>query len=187
MARSFRTTLIALLASLALAGTAQAAGGNYVIEGGSPQTQETVRAALNASSFDFNRVPAQITIKISRCGCAGARPGVIVLDEAVLSDTSLGSRYSWGIIQHEYAHQIDYFLFQESDRAAVRRTLGGQDWCYEVARLGHDEHGCERFADVFSWAFWPAKGNILRADAKAIAPKMTPKKLRAFVNRLLAA
>jgi hypothetical protein len=158
-----------------------------VIEGGSPETQETVRAALNASSFDFNRVPAQITIKISRCGCAGARPGVIVLDEAVLSDTSLGSRYSSGIIQHEYAHQIDYFLFQKSDRAAVRRTLGGQDWCYEVARLGHDEHGCERFADVFSWAFWPAKGNMLRAEAKAIAPKMTPKKLRAFVNRLLAA
>jgi hypothetical protein len=83
MARSFRTTLIALLASLALAGTAQAAGGNYVIEGGSPEAQETVRAALSASSFDFSRVPAEIKIKISRCGCAGARPGVIVLDEAV--------------------------------------------------------------------------------------------------------
>jgi len=39
MARSIRTTLIALLASLALAGTAQAAGGNYVIEGGSPGAQ----------------------------------------------------------------------------------------------------------------------------------------------------
>jgi len=28
---------------------------------------------------------------------------------------------------------------------------------------------------------------VLRADAKAIAPRMTPKQLRAFVNRLLAA
>jgi hypothetical protein len=187
MARSFRTTLLALLASLALAGTAQAAGGNYVIEGGSPEAQETVRAALSASTFDFGRVPAQIKIKISRCGCAGARPGVIVLDEAVITEKSLGPRYSWGIIQHEYAHQIDYFLFQERDRAAVRRTLGGKDWCYETAGLSHDEHGCERFADVFSWAFWPSKRNVLRADAKAIAPRMSPKQLRAFVNRLLAA
>jgi hypothetical protein len=44
MARSFRTTLIALLASLALAGTAQAAGGNYVIEGGSPEAQDSSRS-----------------------------------------------------------------------------------------------------------------------------------------------
>jgi hypothetical protein len=187
MARILRTTVVALLASLTLAGTAQAAGGDYVFEGGSPEAQATVRAALDASRFNFDRIPAQITIRISHCGCAGAREGLIVLDEGVVLDTSLGARYSWGLIQHEYAHQIDYFLFQERDRAAVRRTLGGKDWCYETAGLSHDEHGCERFADVFSWAFWPSKRNVLRADAKAIAPQMSPKQLRAFVNRLLAA
>jgi hypothetical protein len=187
MACILGSTLVALLASLALAGTAQAAGGDYVIEGGSPEAQATVRAALDASRFDFDRVPAQITIRISHCGCAGAREGVIVLDEGVVLDTSLGARYSWGLIQHEYAHQIDYFLFQDGDRSAVRRTLGGKDWCYEVGGLGHDEHGCERFADVFSWAFWPTQDNVLRADAKAIAPGMTAKSARRFVNRLLAA
>jgi hypothetical protein len=187
MARILRTTLVALLASLALAGTAQAAGGDYVIELRSPEAQATVRAALDASRFNFDRIPAQITIRISHCGCAGAREGIIVLDESVVLDTSLGARYSWGLIQHEYAHQIDYFLFQDDDRAAVRRTLGGKDWCYEVGGLAHDEHGCERFADVFSWAFWPTQDNVLRADAKAIAPGMTAKAARRFVNRLLAA
>jgi len=90
MTRVLRSTLIALLASLALAGTAQAAGGNYVIQGGSPEAQAIVKSALEASWFDFNRVPQQITIRMSRCGCAGARPGVVVLDEDVVLDTAPG-------------------------------------------------------------------------------------------------
>jgi hypothetical protein len=55
-----------------------------------------------------------------------------------------------------------------------------------VAGLGHDEHGCERFADVFSWAFWPTQDNVLRGDAREIAPQMTPRRARAFINGLLA-
>jgi hypothetical protein len=186
MKRSLGTALVVVVAWLAFAGTAQAAGGNYVLEGGSPEAQETVRAALNASAFDFSRVPAQITIRITSCGCAGARPGLIVLDETVLTDASLGDRYSWALIQHEYAHQVDYFLFEEADRTAVRKALGGRDWCYEKAGLAHDAHGCERFADVFAWAFWPARKNILRSDAKTFAPDQTPSQLRVFVNSLLA-
>jgi hypothetical protein len=186
MNRALRSTLIALLASLVLAGTAQAAGGDYVIQGGSAEAQQTVRDALDASRFDFNRVPAQITIQIVHCGCAGARPGTIVLDEDVVLDTSLGDEYAWGLIQHEYAHQVDYFLFQRADRRTVRNTLGGRDWCYEVAGLQHDDHGCERFADVFSWAFWPTQENILRSDAREFAPNMTARNARAFINRLLA-
>jgi hypothetical protein len=91
MARILRTTVVALLASLTLPGTAQAAGGDYVFEGGSPEAQATVRAALDASRFNFDRVPAQITIRIPHCGCAGAREGLIVLDEGVVLDTSLGA------------------------------------------------------------------------------------------------
>src|ERR1700752_1863509 len=135
MKRSLKSLLVTLVASLAFAGTAQAAGGNYVFDGGSPEAQETVRSALAASAFDFSQVPAQITIKISRCGCAGARPGVIVLDEDVVTDTSHGERYSWGVIQNEYAHQVDFFLFQDADRAAMRRVVGGKDWCYERSGL----------------------------------------------------
>ena len=137
MTRVLRSALLAALASLALAGTAQAAGGNYVIQGGSPEAQATVRSALDASRFDFSRIPDQITIRISRCGCAGARPGLIVLDQDVVLDTSLGAKYSWGLIQHEYAHQVDYLLFQDSDRSAILRRLGGNDWCYESEGLAH--------------------------------------------------
>jgi hypothetical protein len=186
MKRSLRIALVTFVASLVFAGTAEATAGNYVLEGGNAEAQETVRAALNASTFEFSRVPAQITIRITTCGCAGARPGLIVLDETVLTDASLGDRYSWALIQHEYAHQIDYFLFEDADRAAVRKALGGRDWCYEKAGLAHDAHGCELFADVFAWAFWPARKNILRPDAKTFAPGQTPSQLRAFVNSLLA-
>ena len=186
MDRGFRSTVVALVASLVLTGTAQAAGGDYVIEGGSPKARETVQAALETSRFDFDRVPSRITIKITNCGCAGARAGLIVLDEKVITDTSLGARYSWGLIQHEYAHQIDYFLLQDHDRVAVRRALGGKAWCYERDGLSHDANACERFADVVSWAFWPSLDNVLREDAKVFAPNFTAKEARAFVNRLLA-
>jgi hypothetical protein len=186
MPRVLRSTLIALLASLALAGTAQAAGGNYVIQGGSPEAQATVQSALDASWFDFSRVPQQITIRITHCGCAGAKPGVVILDEDVVLDTTYGAKYAWGLIQHEYAHQIDYTLFQNSDRATVRKLLGGEDWCYETAGLSHDEHGCERFAEVFTWAFWPSRHNVQREDAHDVAPRMKAKRFRAIVNRLLA-
>jgi hypothetical protein len=177
--------LLGLLVVLAPA-TAQAAGGDYVFEGGSVEARETVRAALEISRFDFDRVPSRITMKITNCGCAGARPGLIVLDENVVTDTSLGERYSWGLIQHEYAHQIDYFLLDDDDRTAVRRVLGGKAWCYEKEGLSHDANACERFADVVSWAFWPSEDNVLRDNAKAFAPEFTAKEARAFVNRLLA-
>ena len=109
-----------------------------------------------------------------------------MLDEDVVLDRSLDQRYSWGIIQHEYAHQIDDFLFEPSDRLAVRRTLGGRDWCYEVAGLAHDDHGCERFADVFSWAFWPPQENILGFEARELVPDMRPWQARRFIRGLLS-
>jgi hypothetical protein len=177
--------MLVALAGL-LAARAQAAGGNYVIEGGSPEAEAAVRGALNASRFDFSRVPDQITIRITRCGCAGARPGLVVLDEDVIRDTSLGRKYAWGLIQHEYGHQVDYFLLQDDDRAALRHLLGGQDWCYETAGLAHDDHGCERFAEVFTWAFWPDGSNIQREHAREVAPGMRARRFRAIVNRLLA-
>jgi hypothetical protein len=51
-------------------------------------------------------VPGTITISISRCGCAGATPGSILLDEDTLTSSPFGARYAWGIVQHEYAHQV---------------------------------------------------------------------------------
>ena len=54
--------LVSLLAVLALAGTAAAGGGTYVFDGGTPIQRAQVRAALEASAFDWNLVPARVTI-----------------------------------------------------------------------------------------------------------------------------
>jgi len=185
MTRILRTTLAALFAALCLAGGAQAAGGNFVFVGGSDEAREQVQSALEASRFDWDVVPEQVTIQISRCGCGGARPGVIVLDEDILVSSPFGPRYAWGIVQHEYAHQVDFLLFGRSERRAIRRVLGGADWCYERPGLGHDDHGCERFATMSAWSYWRSPDNVQRPDWAA-RPPVRPVAFRRLVNRLVA-
>jgi len=185
MARILRTMLAAFATALCLAGGAQAAGGNYVFVGGSDAAREQVRAALEASRFNWDVVPQQVTIEISRCGCGGARPGVIMLDEDVLVSSPFGARYAWGIVQHEFAHEVDFLLFGRAERRAIRRALGGADWCYERPGLGHDDHGCERFATMVAWSYWRSPDNIERPDWGA-RPAVRPAAFRRLVNRLVA-
>ena len=185
MARTIPTTLSAFAAALCLAGGAQAAGGNYVFVGGSDEAREQVRAALEASRFDWDLVPQQVTIQISRCGCAGARPGLIVLDEDVLVRSPFGARYAWGIVQHEYAHQLDFLLFGHRERWAIRRVLGGKDWCYERRGVAHDDHGCERFATMVAWSHWRSPDN-LQGPGWASRPPVRPAAFRRLVNGLVA-
>lgn len=180
-----RTTLAALATALCLAGGAQAAGGNYVFVGGSDEAREQVRAALKASSFNWGVVSQQITIQISRCGCGGARPGTIVLDEDVLLSSPFGPRYAWGIVQHEYAHQVDFLLFGTRERRTLRQVLGGKDWCYERPGLAHDDHGCERFATMVAWSYWRSPDNAQRPDWAA-RPPIRPAAFRRLANRLVA-
>ena len=111
MARSLRLFLVWALAALALAGTAQAAGGNYVFDGGTPTEQGQVQKALNASAFDWNLVPARITVHIAPGISSEASRGELWFDAGLL-DTGV---FSWGIVQHEYAHQVDYFLLDDAE------------------------------------------------------------------------
>jgi hypothetical protein len=164
-ARRILLALALATAFLVSAGEALARGGDYVIEGGSPEAQGQVRAALEASRFDWGVVRERITIRITRCGCAGARPGEIVLDEDVLTRSPFGPRYAWGIVQHEYAHQVDFFLLDPARRAFLNATLGGLDWCGAVTGLHHAAYGCERFASTLAWAYWPSPQNALRPEA----------------------
>jgi hypothetical protein len=169
----------ALLFSVA---DAHARGGNYVFEGGSEAARQQVRAALDASEFDWSRVRGTITISISRCGCAGATPGSIILDEDTLVSSPFGARYAWGIVQHEYAHQVAYLLLDERAVQDARAALGGEDWCYETPGLAHDEHACERFAATFAWTYWPSADNNQRSEAV-----MSAKAFRTLMSRLLPA
>jgi hypothetical protein len=177
-----RFVLLALLTSLVLPGTALAGGGNYVFDGGTPAQKRQVRAALNASSFDWNVVPAQVTIHVRPRHATQAARGHIWLDADLID----AGRFAWAAIQDEYAHQVDFFRFDEATRASLTGQLGARDWCYGVRGLSHSEYGCERFASTLVWAFWPSKDNAYRpTSANDESAAMAPTRFRSLISGLL--
>jgi hypothetical protein len=177
-------TAVSLLAALVFCGAAHAAGGNYVFDGGTAGQQAQVRAALAASAFDWSIVPVRITIHIARGVRSEATPGDIWID----SDLVNAKRFAWGTIQHEYAHQVDFFAIDPLDRALLERALGGQDWCYDVLGLAHGDYGCERFASTLAWSYWPSAQNALRpASPGDESAAMAPGRFRALLKDLIGA
>jgi hypothetical protein len=172
-----------ILASLALAavlcGRAEAGGGNYVFDGGTPAERAQVVAALEASAFDWSLVTRRVTIHVRKGVASEATPGEIWLDADLLRTR----RFAWGTIQHEYAHQVDYFLLSEDDRETLNARFGTPDWCYGVPGLPHEEYGCERFASTLAWAYWPSPQNALRPDSAAAV--IEPATFRALLGRML--
>ena len=161
---------------------ALAAGGNYIFDGGTPFQQQQVVKALQASSFDWGLVPAQITISIGHSSPTEAIPGRIWLNSDLLNS----GRFSWGVVQHEYAHQVDFFLLNTTSRNELQELLGGSDWCYERASLAHGQHACERFASTLAWAYWQSPQNCLRpVDASSESAGMAPAAFRALMTSLL--
>jgi hypothetical protein len=154
--------LAVLSAAFALTGEAAAVGGRYTVLGGTHAQRAQIRAALNVSEFDWNRVPARITIHVARGAHPHATPGHIWLDSNLLAS----GRFSWAIVQHEYAHQVDFFLLDPASRALFNAALGGLDWCGAVTGLYHDAYGCERVASTLAWAYWPSEHNVLRPDGE---------------------
>lgn len=155
-----RRSILLLATTVALgifAPSALAAGGSYAFAGGSFQQQATVRAALNASSFDWGLIPKTITVHIGTYGSSYSEAGDVYLDGSLLDS----GRFSWGVVQHEFAHQVDFFLLNDTGRTALNTLLGGKDWCYSVAGLKHSDHGCERFASELAWAYWQSPDNCM--------------------------
>lgn len=185
MLRRLAVSFAFVLAALAYAGLASASGGNYVFDRGTPAEQGQVRAALNVSSFNWSLVPAQITIHIVRgIPVSQSSPGQIWLD-ADLLDSGV---FSWGVVQHEYAHQVDFFLLDDAKRATLEQALGGSDWCYGVANLAHAAYGCERFASTLAWSYWPSPDNSMKPQSPHDeSAAMAPAQFRALVAQLLAA
>jgi hypothetical protein len=157
---------VAISAQPALAG-----GGNYVFDGGTRAERAQVRAALAASLFDWSVVPERIIIRIAAgLGCS-AQAGAIELDSGLLH----AGRFAWGVIQHEYAHQVDFFLLDDAMRARLAGALGGESWWQTSAGLAHQALTSERFASSLAWAYWPSPDNALRPastgyEAGALAP-----------------
>lgn len=174
--------LASVVAALSFANSAQAGGGNYVFEGGTARQQAQVKAALNASSFDWSIVPAQITIHLVSGSGTFARPGHMYVDADLLS----ADRFAWGSVQDEYAHQVDFFLFNTEQRERLNTALGGRDWCYGVSGLAHGEYGCERFASTLVWSYWPSKDNSYRPESrKDESAAMAPAKFRTLLTQIL--
>jgi len=167
---------------LCVAHGALASGGNYVFDGGTPAEQAQVRAALDVSSFDWSLVPTQITIHIGGAiPSSRASPGEIWLDARLL-DTG---EFSWAFVQHEYAHQVDFFLLDDSKRATLEQALAGQAWYYTVP-LPHSAYGCERFASTLAWAYWQSPSNALKPGGSSDeSGEMPPAQFRALLMELL--
>lgn len=174
-----RRSIPVLLAALAFSPGAYARGGNYVFDGGTRAEQGQATAALDASTFDFSVVRAPVTIHIGRGLLSSAAPGQVWLDADLLD----AGRFSWGVVQHEYGHQVDFSVLTDSDRAQLQQLLGGSAWCSGAA---HGELTCERFADLISWAYWTSPDNALRPAGKADAGgQVSPAAFRAALAQLL--
>jgi hypothetical protein len=174
--------LVVLLVSSALPASALASGGNYGFDGGTPAQRAQVRAALEVSAFDWNVVPQRITIHLRRDVPSHATRGHIWLDGKLVSS----GRFAWATIQDEYAHQVDFFRFDDATRAHLTGELGARDWCYDVHGLSHHEYGCERFSSTLVWAFWPSKDNAYRPTSRDDeSAAMEPKRFRSLVSGLL--
>jgi hypothetical protein len=177
-----RAALLFAAVALAVPARASAGGGRYTLVGGTRSERQTVVAALEASSFDWDLVRERITIEIVRGIDSQALPGRIWLD-ANLLDTGT---FAWGVVQHEYAHQVDFALLDDALRARLLPLLGGNVWCYTTPVVADGDYGCERFASTLAWSYWPSPSNCMkpewRGDESSALP---PRRFRALLAALL--
>ena len=182
--------VVSAFAALAFPALAHASGGNYVLDGGTPAEQATVRSALNASSFDWSRIPEQIVIHIERGAASEATPGQISFDASLLDS----GRFAWGVVQHEYAHQVDFFLLDDAKRTQFAAALGGVTWWAPGATssfapngtLKHAQLTSERFASTLAWAYWQSPENCMSPKlAGAESGAIKPAAFRALVRKVL--
>jgi hypothetical protein len=177
-------TLVSTLAFGLLAQSALAGGGSYTFAGGTARQEATVHSALEASSFNWSLIPSTITVHIGTYGDSYSVYGNVYLDAGLVDS----GRFSWGVIQHEFAHQVDFFLLDDTKRAELNTLLGGKDWCYSIAGLKHSDYGCERFASELAWAYWPSADNSMRpTSAEDEAGALPVVQFRALLAELLGA
>ena len=175
--------LLVIIAALVFPASALAGGGNYTFEGAKPAEQKVVRAALDASSFDWGVVPQTVTIHVGPYGVSHSTPGHIWLDRDLLG----AGRFAWATVMDEYAHQVDFLVLDSAKRWVLQQRLGTSSWCYEIAGLAHGAHGCERFASMIAWAYWPSKDNSYRPESRSDeAATMPAAEFRALLSTLVA-
>ena len=157
----FKRLLLQVLLAVAALGVAPAAlasGGHYVFDGGSRAEQAQVTAALGASAFPWDVVPGIVVVHIAAGVPSRALPNEIWLDANLLD----AGRFSWGVVQHEYGHEVDFAVLTDATRARLHDLLHGTAWW---GAEGHSVLDCERFADLVSWAYWTSSDNVMRPQS----------------------
>ena len=182
--------LLVAIVALGLASSAQPAlarhgvAANYRFDGGTRAERSAVTAAIRASSFDWRVVPAEVTIHIvPDLGTSEAAPGEIWLDAGLLAS----GMFAWGVVQHEYAHQVDFFCLDDAARALLLGELGGTGWWSPGGQARHSDAAAERFASTLAWAYWPSRSNVMSpADAGIESGAIAPARFRALLSRTLS-
>ena len=177
--------LTLLLLSLLSARAAIAAGGRYVLVGGTAGEQAQVRRALDASAFDWSLVSTQVTIHIVHgLALSYSTPGDSWLDAGLLDS----GRFSWGVVQMEYGQQVQYAIQDAQERAELTIALGARQWCYDDPALPAGVNACERFAATLAWAYWPSNDNAMKPTGTGDwSASIDPTDFRALLARLLGA
>ena len=180
--------LVLLLA--AFPACARAAGQpNVAFDGGTAREQTAVRSAFAVGSFPWQVLRARVVVHIEPNVLSHATPGEVWLDSHLLD----AGRLAWGVVQHEFAHQIDFFLLDDAKRSALAARLGGRSWWndgpFALAPDGtaaHAELTAERFASTLTWAYWPSRANILRPERPGDeAAALPPREFRALLASVL--
>ena len=183
VALRFLASTLVVAGALCWTALAHAGGGSYVFDGGTAAEQQQVRDALQASSFDWRLVPGTVTIHIGSYPAQEAGPGEIFLDARLLDS----GPFAWGVVQHEYAHQVDFAVLDDAARTRIGAALGTSTWCYDDAQLlQHDAYGCERFASTLAWAYWQSPDNCMRPAALGVeSGAISPAAFRALLVSVL--
>jgi hypothetical protein len=177
----FVSTIVVLALSIVPAAFARKA--STVFEGGTAAERAQVTRALEASSFDWRMLPQSVTVHIGRGVDSEATPGNVWLDANLLDS----GRFSWGVVQHEFAHQVDFLLLSDVQRATLARLLHAPVWCDESSLdRPHSEYGCERFASMLAWAYWQSPDNVMKPSGRADeSATMAPATFRSVLKGLL--
>ena len=121
---------------------------------------------------------ARIDIHLAPDTQTYAAPGQIWVNSKLLET----GRFSWGLVQHEYAHQVDFLLFDDATRTRLTAALGSTTW-YQAGL--HGDAGVERFASTLAWSYWPSPNNSMQptsaGDESAALPPAAFRSLLASV------
>jgi hypothetical protein len=175
--------------AVAIVPAAQARGGHYRFDGGTTYERQQVVQALNVSSFNWNVVPWTVTITIRNGSvtsggieAGGISPPRHITLRADILDQGIRS---WGLVQHEYAHQVDFARFNDPIRKRLTYLLVAKTWWWRPG-IVHAQAGAERFASTLAWTYWPSPDNLLgtwqQNEANAMRAGPFKKLMRALVG-----